>query len=426
MRHKWRTVIVVAALATAAAMVGIAASRAHGSPTLQDMSVAQLLAKVAAGSQTQTAISGDVAWSNGLVPGSGLSSLLTGQSSAPGSVSDLALGGSGRLWLKRDSGLRLAVQGSEGDFVLIAGKQGVWTYSSTSDTATHYSLAAKRSASASASDLSPQEVPADLPATLASALERFATIGKVTFGPQTSVAGQPCYLLVLSPASTLTSVGSLRVAVDAKTFVPLRFQVYAKGDGSAVLSAGFTSISYGHLDASLFDFVPPAGATVSEQALPAAEDFLGGSATDRSVSEEPVASEAANGKSLTLAQAETSATRYGLALVVPKASPSALPFAGATVTATHEPVAILRYGSGFGSIVLIESKGADGSLAGLGQQLGRLPRALLGSAAVAGQAAWELRTPLINLTVWRRGATEVVAAGAVSQTSLDQLLAAVR
>ena len=195
------------------------------------------------------------------------------------------------------------------------------------------------------------------------------------------------------------------------------------------LSAGFTSVSYGHLDAGLFDFAPPAGATVSEQALPAAEDLLGSSAARKPASEEPIASQATSGKSLTLAQVEAAATRYGLTLVVPEAPPSTLPFAGATMsspTATQGPIAILRYGSGFGSIVLLESKGAAGSLAGLGQQLGRLPRALLGSATVAGQPAWELRTPLINLAMWRQGATEVVAAGAVSQTSLDQLLAAVK
>ena len=75
--------------------------------------------------KTQTAISGDVAWSNGLVPGSGLSSLLSGQAAAPTSLSGLALGGSGRLWLKQGGGLRLEVQGADGDFVVVAGKQGL-------------------------------------------------------------------------------------------------------------------------------------------------------------------------------------------------------------------------------------------------------------------------------------------------------------
>lgn len=426
MTRKWGTVIVVAVLAAAALTVGIAASRAQGGPRLRDLSVAQLLTKVAVAAKSKTAISGDVTWSNGLIPGSGLGSLLNGQGLAPASLSDLALGGSGRLWLQRAGGLRLEVQGADGDFVMVAGKRGLWTYSSATDTATHYSLPVKRGASAPVSGLSPQDVPADLPTTIAPALERLAAIGRVTLGPQTSVAGEPCYLLVFTPTSTITSVASLQLAVDAKTFVPLRLQVYAKGDASAVLSAGFTSIAYGHLDASLFDFVAPAGATVSEQALPAAEDLLGSSTAGKPAGERSIASQRTGGRSQTLADAEASATRHGLALVVPQAPWSALPFAGATVTVTHWPVAVLRYGSGFGSIVLLESKGATGSLVGLEQQRGRLPRALLGSATVAGQPAWELRTPLITLAMWRQGATEVVAAGAVSQTSLDQLLAAVK
>ncbi len=159
-------------------------------------------------------------------------------------------------------------------------------------------------------------------------------------GPQTSVAGEPCYLVVLTPTSTVTSVDSLQVAVDAKTFVPLRLQVYAKGDGSAVLSIGFTSVSYGHIDASLFDFAPPAGATVGEQALPAPEDLYGSSAARKPAPDKSIASHRTSGKSLTLAQVEAVANRYGLALAVPDRPPSTLPFAGARVAggdATEPP-----------------------------------------------------------------------------------------
>jgi outer membrane lipoprotein-sorting protein len=362
MTRKWWIAIAVAALAAAAVTVGIAAGRAQGSPTLQELSVAQLLAKVAAAPRTQTEISGDVAWSNGLIPGSGLSSLLGGQSSAPTSLNGLALGGSGRLWLKRGSGLRLEVQGSDGDFVVVAGKQGLWSYSSATDAATHYSLPTVRSTSAS--ELNPQGVPADLPATIASALGRFAAIGRVTLGPQTSVAGEPCYLVILTPTSTTTSVGSLQVAVDAKTFVPLRVQVFAKGGGSAVLSAGFTSISYGRLDASLFDFVAPAGATVDQGGLPQLGDVLGGSAEAAPDSETPTASRE-GGDAMTLAQTKAAARRCGISLALPKTPATVLPFTGAEVsrpTATRGPIVLLHYGSGFGSIVLVESKGAGGAL----------------------------------------------------------------
>ena len=57
MTRKWWAVIVVAALAATAVTVGIATSRAQGSTSLQSLSVAQLVAKVAEASKTTTAVS---------------------------------------------------------------------------------------------------------------------------------------------------------------------------------------------------------------------------------------------------------------------------------------------------------------------------------------------------------------------------------
>ena len=135
MSRKWWAVTVVAVLAVVAVTVGIATSRAQGDATLQNLSVAQLLAKVADAPKTTSAISGDISWSNGLIPGSDLTGLLSGQSSAPTSLSGLALGGSGRLWMQQGGGMRLEAQGSGSDFVVVAGKDGIWSYSSATNTA---------------------------------------------------------------------------------------------------------------------------------------------------------------------------------------------------------------------------------------------------------------------------------------------------
>lgn len=137
MSRKWWAVTVVAVLAVVAVTVGIATSRAQGDATLQNLSVAQLLAKVADAPKTTSAISGDISWSNGLIPGSDLTGLLSGQSSAPTSLSGLALGGSGRLWMQQGGGMRLEAQGSGSDFVVVAGKDGIWSYSSATNTAGH-------------------------------------------------------------------------------------------------------------------------------------------------------------------------------------------------------------------------------------------------------------------------------------------------
>ncbi len=417
MSRKWWAVTVVAVLAVVAVTVGIATSRAQGDATLQNLSVAQLLAKVADAPKTTSAISGDISWSNGLIPGSDLTGLLSGQSSAPTSLGGLALGGSGRLWMQQGGGMRLEAQGGGSDFVVVAGKDGIWSYSSATNTATHYTAPAGSSASEPFSNPSPQASPADPLAAITSALQRFASTGTVAMGAQTSVAGEPSYLLVMTPTSTTTTVGSVQVAIDAKTFVPLRVQVFAKGDTSPTLSAGFTSVSYGHLGDGLFAFSAPAGATVHSSALPSPQDLSGMTAP------EPAAA-----KPLTLAEAKTKAAGYGLTIAAPSAPPSDLPFAEATVvppSKDHGAVAVLHYGAGFGSVVLVETQGTSGQAAGLGQQIAQLPHGLVTPTTVAGQPGYELQTSLVNVAAWGHGTTMAVAAGAVSQTSLNQFLAAI-
>jgi len=65
-------------------------------------------------------------------------------------------------------------------------------------------------------------------------------------------------------------------------------------------------------------------------------------------------------------------------------------------------------------------------LAGLTQLMGNLPRMLLDRATIAGRPGWELHTPLIDVAFWQQESTEAVAAGAVSQATLGQLLATIK
>lgn len=418
MSRKWWAIIVVAVLAVAAVTVGIATSMAQGTTSLQSLSVAQLLAKVSDASKSTTAVSGDITWSNGLIPGSDLTGLLGGQSSAPSSLSSLALGGSGRIWLQQGTGLRLESQGSGSDFVVVAGKNGLWSYSSATSTATHYTPLAGASTKTPTSSPSPQPSSTDPLAAITAGLQRFASTGTVAMGPQTTVAGQPSYLLVMTPASVHTTVGSVQVAIDAKTFVPLRVRVFAKGDTTATLSAGFRSVSYGHLGNSLFAFTPPAGATMHSQALPSPRGLLGST----------TATKPAAHQQLTLAAAKVKAAGYGLALAAPGTPPSDLPFTGAMVTAPSKArgaTAVLHYGSGFGSVVVIESQGASSQSTGLQQQIASLPHGLITAMTIAGGPGYELQTPLVNIAAWQHGTTTAVAAGLVPQTLFSQFLAAI-
>jgi outer membrane lipoprotein-sorting protein len=409
---------VVAVLAAVAVTVGIATSMAQGTTSLQSLSVAQLLAKVSDASKSTTAVSGDITWSNGLIPGSDLTGLLGGQSSAPSSLSGLALGGSGRIWLQQGSGLRLESQGSGSDFVVVAGKNGLWSYSSATSTATHYTPPVGASAKTPTTSLSPQPSSTDPLAAITAGLQRFASTGTVTMSGQTTVAGQPSYLLTMTPASATTTVGSVQVAIDAKTFVPLRVQVFAKGDKIATLSAGFTRVSYRRVGNSLFTFTPPAGATAHSQALPSPQGLLGGATATKPAAHKP----------LTLVAAKVKAAGYGLTLAAPSTPPSDLPFTGATVVAPSKArgaMAVLHYGAGFGSVVLVESQGASGQAAGLGQQIASLPHGLITAMTIAGGPGYELQTPLVNIAAWQHGKFTAAAAGLVPQAQLAQFLGAI-
>ncbi len=415
MSRKSLLYFLLAALVAAAAVIGVVATRAQGSAKLPSIAPATLLAKVAAAARTPTPVSGSITWTNGLIPGSDLTNLFGGQGAAPSSLAGLALGGSGRLWVQPGAGARLDVQGNGSDFVVVGGKGGVWTYSSATNTAVDYSLPSGRAA-ATASP-SPAASAVDPLAAITSGLQRFASTGTVAVSGQQTVAGQESYILTVTPASgAQTTFGSVQVAVDGSTFVPLQVQVFARGDSTPVLSAGFTKVSYAKNATSLFSFTPPAGATVQHKALPAPTNAIGGTTT---------APASPKHASLTLAQAQAKATSYGLTLVVP-ARTASLPFAGAVVTpggGGRGASAVLHYGRGFGSVVLAESSGATGSSGSLTQQLSKLPQGLLTTTTIGGVQARELTTSLVNAIVWRHGSTTVVAAGMAPVTTLQQVVA---
>lgn len=77
------------------------------------------------------------------------------------------------------------------------------------------------------------------------------------------VAGRDAYTLVLTPRTAATTVGSVRLAVDAQTGLPLQVSVLARGAASPAFTTGFTSIDFRVPDASRFRFTPPSDASVT-------------------------------------------------------------------------------------------------------------------------------------------------------------------
>ena len=77
------------------------------------------------------------------------------------------------------------------------------------------------------------------------------------------VAGRDAYQLVLEPRDPGSLVGSVRLAVDAATSVPLRVQVWGVQDAQEpALEVGFTEVSFDRPEASVFDFAAPPDADV--------------------------------------------------------------------------------------------------------------------------------------------------------------------
>jgi len=97
-------------------------------------------------------------------------------------------------------------------------------------------------------------------------LEAVAPYADVTVDGTATVAGRPAYQLVLTPRSTLTLIGRITVAVDAATRLPLRLQVFPRNSDGAAIEAGFTNVSFGPIEPSMFVFTPPPGTTVRQAA----------------------------------------------------------------------------------------------------------------------------------------------------------------
>ncbi|MEV6286970.1 hypothetical protein [Kribbella sp. NPDC051770] len=84
-----------------------------------------------------------------------------------------------------------------------------------------------------------------------------------------SVAGRDAYKLRLTPKTDKTTVGSVTLAIDAKTWVPLEVTVLPRTGKDPAIQLGFSAVSFDVPAAGTFAFTPPAGVKVTEKTLPA-------------------------------------------------------------------------------------------------------------------------------------------------------------
>ena len=266
MKHRWirwvPAVVVPAAIAAGAIVVPLAAGAAD-LPVKTPEDVVRLVAA----SDTKT-FSGTVEQSSelGLPDVSGLSGGGSASSSSSDEQSELELltgDHTAKVYVDGATKQRVQVLDQLAERDAVRDGSEVWLYDSKGQSATHVTLPARSESGGGAATPTPL---ATTPQALAEKLIAAADpTTKVTLAAASSVAGRDAYTLVLTPRTDATLVGSVRIAVDGATGIPLQVQVFARGASAPAFEAGFTTFSTDRPDASVFAFTPPKGAKVTEQ-----------------------------------------------------------------------------------------------------------------------------------------------------------------
>jgi hypothetical protein len=436
-------ILVAAVVAAVALVVGVVSVAGAGSSTtLATVSAAELLTKMSQANDRPQAVSGRISWRNRLFGDFEVPSDLAQMPAH----SPLTSGGEGRLWASEE-GVRIESQGGGGDQVAVASKASrtAWMYESATNTARRYVMT---TASGDAPRPSPSAAATLTPSAVSSSLRRLAPYAAVEVAGQATVAGREAYVLRMTPLAEDTAMGSVEALVDGETMMPLRVEVFAKSGGEAVLEFGFDSVSYEAIDASLYEFTVPDGATVTTEEIDsaetraAAEEERGraaathGPAKPENAEREKLARRAL----LTIDQAQ-SLVAYELARArgydarpfrwayvldegVPRTATGKPLFgmAGMDEPQTSGPSTVLLYGSGFGAITLAQTK----TTPELSKQLEQLPVALVESTTANGSAVHSLTTPLGGVLIWQQGDSTLIAGGLVTKADLEAFVQTVR
>ncbi|MCL6301392.1 LolA family protein [Streptomyces kronopolitis] len=275
-RKAARYAVPVAVGVVAAATIGLVPAFAgSGSPDLPKISAQDLIAKMAKSDVQQLSGTVKVTTDLGLpsLPGGagGAGAFGGGQGGGGGSAapqSKLMELASGTHTLRVASDgpekQRVSILDKAAEYSLVHNGNEVWGYDSGSNTAFHHTAPGS---AAHGKRQAPEEVPPGLknatPQDLAKrALQAAGDTTSVTVDGTAKVAGRDAYQLLIKPKQSASTVGSIRVAVDAEKGVPLKFTLTPKSGGAAAVDVGYTSVDFAKPAASTFSFTPPKGAKV--------------------------------------------------------------------------------------------------------------------------------------------------------------------
>jgi outer membrane lipoprotein-sorting protein len=229
-----------------------------------------------------------------------------------------------RVWTDGASKARVSIPSTASEQTIVDDGKTVYQWDSTTKKVTEHQVGAATHAAGKAAkgpkDTAPDTGSLD-PATVAKNLvTTLQATSVVTVDGTNMVAGRPAYDLVLTPKpSERTLLREVKIAIDSNTHIPLQVSVLGNNSTAPALEVGFSSLSIGAQDPSLFTFTPPAGSTVvngdkkdkttADLANQAAPTFVG-SAWDTVVVAH-IPSQLSNGSSSAATSGATSGTSGG-------------------------------------------------------------------------------------------------------------------
>jgi outer membrane lipoprotein-sorting protein len=184
-----------------------------------------------------------------------------------------------RFWYGGVDRQRTALLGTTDETDVFHNGRDLWEWDSDAHVATHTVLPPEPATGRDAPDteLTPQQVAHRLLAVMQPSTA-------VTVEHDRRVADRSAYELVLTPRDPATRVGSVRIAVDGSTKMPLGVQVFPRGKSSPAIDVSFSHVTFKPPAARNFSFTPPPGARVRRgmvadgplgQALPGRASTIG-------------------------------------------------------------------------------------------------------------------------------------------------------
>ncbi|MGW7051895.1 LolA family protein [Streptomyces sp. NPDC054887] len=280
-RKAARYIVPVAVAGVAAATFGLVPALADsGDPDLPEITAQQLIEKIAASDTQQLSGTVKISTDLGIPSLGGFADSLApkgggdgeGSSADPQAKLMELASGTHTLRVAADGPdkQRVSVLDEAAEYSLIHNAGEVWAYDSASNEAFHAEAPAGAKDPGKGSDGSgrheklPEGVPTTPKGLAEEALKAADKTTSVTVDGTAQVAGRDAYQLLIKPKQSGSTIGAVRIAVDAENGVPLKFTLQPSGGGKAAIDAGFTKVDFAKPAADTFDFSPPKGAKVTE------------------------------------------------------------------------------------------------------------------------------------------------------------------